>query len=319
MSKDVLETMSRDMRTLEDRYLALTETVIDAIISIDSNGRIVFCNPTAMKMFGYEHDLMGKNITILMPARCREAHRKGMNRYMSTGISKIMGNIVEMSGLRKDGTEFPIEMSLSVWRNDGQCFFTGIIRDITERKQMERNLREANKKLEELSIRDDLTYLYNRRYACRVLEKEFVRAARYHNHLSCLMIDIDYFKRINDLYGHRFGDKVLVYFSSFLLEMKRYTDIVSRYGGEEFLLILPDVNMDGAVNFAERLRNTISKLRIGDKEGAIHVVITISVGISSYTKDIHCSEELICQADMALYDAKRQGRNRVRCHKTSGS
>ncbi len=317
ISKDVLETISRDIRTIENRYLALTETVTDAIISIDSEGRIIFYNSTTMKMFGYDTDIIGKNITILMPERCRQPHREGLNRYISTGISKIIGNIVEMTGLRKDGTEFPVEMSLSEWRNDGQYFFTSIMRDITERKHMEHSLREANKKLEELSVKDCLTDLYNRRYACQVLEKEFKRAARYKNPLSCLMIDIDYFKQINDLYGHHFGDKVLVYFSSFLLEMKRYTDVISRYGGEEFLVILPDVDIHGAVNFSERVRNTISKLRIEDKERNIHTFLNISVGISSFTEQTRSAEELICQADMALYEAKRQGRNRVSFYKPS--
>ena len=317
MSKNVLETISGDIKLLEKRYLAITETVIDAIILIDEEGRIIFCNPTTMKMFGYEKEIIGNNITILMPERYRQAHQKGLNRYRNTGLSKIVGNIVEMVGLRKDGTEFPVEISLSVWMNNGQCFFTGIIRDITERKQMERNLLEANKKLEELSMRDSLTDLYNRRYAYQVLEIEFNRAARYKKPLSCLMIDIDYFKMVNDLYGHFFGDKVLVSFSSFLLEMKRYTDVVSRYGGEEFLVILPDVDINGAVNFAERLRAAVSKCKIEDKERNIHTVLSISIGVSSFTKRTSNAEELVCQADMALYEAKRQGRNRVCCYTTS--
>lgn len=299
---------------LEEKYYAFIETFVDAIISADQDGRIIYCNPAAKKMFGYENEIIGSNIMILMPERYRIKQKVGMNRYMTTGLTRIVGKTVELIGLKKDGAEFPIELSLSVCMVDDRYCFTGIIRDITKRKQMEVNLLEYNKKLEDLSIKDSLTNLYNRRYICEILESEFNRAKRYKNSLSCLMIDIDYFKKINDLYGHSFGDKVLVYFSSFLREMARSTDIVSRYGGEEFLVVLPDVNISGAIDFAERLREGISHHRIEDKEMNITTVLSISVGISSFSSHTINKEEIVNQADKALYDAKRRGRNMVCCH-----
>lgn len=304
--------MSRQVK-IEEKHYAIAETFIDAIILTDENGCIIFCNHAAKAMFGYEDDIIGMSIMLLMPERYRDVYQTGMNRYLSTGIPKIIGKTVELSGLKKCGTEFPIEISLSVW-NDGQYHFTGIIRDITERKRTEQSLLEANKKLEELSTRDSLTNLYNRRHADKVLEIEFNRAKRYKNPLSCLLIDIDYFKKINDLYGHPFGDKVLVYFSRFLLEMTRSTDIVSRYGGEEFLIILPDVNVHGARDFAERLRDGISKCRIENKGENINIAISISIGVSFFGEHNHDKDEIIYQADKALYRAKQSGRNRVCCH-----
>jgi diguanylate cyclase (GGDEF)-like protein/PAS domain S-box-containing protein len=265
-------------------------------------------------MFGYGDEIVGNNIIILMPERYRQAHQQGVRRYISTGLPKIIGNTVELVGLRKDGTEFPMEMSLSVWKTGGHCFFTGIIRDITERKRMERLLLEMNKKLEELSFKDSLTNVYNRRYAYRVLESEFKRAKRYNSPFSCLLIDVDYFKKVNDQHGHLFGDKVLVTLASALLKMTRTTDIVSRFGGEEFLVILPGVDMKGAVDFAERMRYAVSKLRIEDKEKNICTVLTASVGISTFTANTSNMEELINQADIALYEAKRLGRNKVYCY-----
>lgn len=312
-----LEIMSGHVRLLEERYRVLTETVIDGIITINKEESIVFCNPAAKKMFGYDDEIIGNNIIILMPERYRQAHREGINRYLKTGLPSIIGKTIELVGLKKDGTEFPVELSLSVWKSDERCYFTGIIRDITERKRMENSLKEINKKLEDLSIRDSLTNLYNRRYAYEVLESEFNRAKRYNKTLSCLMIDIDYFKRINDLYGHLFGDKVLSYFSSFLMEMTRSTDVISRYGGEEFLMILAEVNMNRAVDFAERLREAILMDKIEDKEKNIHITLTISIGISSYAGHVSDKDELVHQADIALYEAKRTGRNKVCCYKPS--
>ncbi len=307
-----LEVVSRQIK-IEEKYYAIAEAFIDAIISTDGKGRIIFCNPAAKRMFGYGDEIIGKLITLLMPERYRNVYQTGINRYTTTGIPKIVGKTVELSGLKKDGTEFPIEISLSVW-TDGQYYFTGIIRDITERKQIEHSLLEANKKLEELSTRDSLTNLFNRRYTNKVLEVEFNRAKRYKNPLSCLLIDIDYFKKINDLYGHSFGDKVLVYFSSFLLEMTRSTDIVTRYGGEEFLVILPDVNIQGAKDFAERLRDSISKRSVEDKDMNINVTMSISIGVSSFDDHTCNKDEIINQADKALYEAKRSGRNKVCCY-----
>lgn len=314
MSKDGSDEISKKISLLEAQYLSLSEAVIDAIISIDEKGRIIFCNSSTKKMFGYGDEIIGKDITILMPERYRQAHQQGLKRYISTGLSKIIGSTVELAGLRKDGTEFPIEMSLSVWRNDVQYFFTGIIRDITERKRMERRLLEANKKLEELTFRDSLTHLYNRRYIYRFLEGEFNRAKRYKNPFSCLLIDVDYFKKINDQHGHLFGDKVLVDLASVLLNVTRSTDIVSRFGGEEFLAVLLGVEMKGAVDFAERVRYAVSKLRLENKEKGVCSVLTVSIGISTFTANISDMEELINQADTALYEAKRLGRNRVCCY-----
>ena len=142
-----LELLSRQLKMLDERYRAITETVVDAIISINEEGRIIFCNPATKKIFRYEDEIIGSNITALMPERFRKSHQNGMNRYLNTGIPKIIGSTVEVVGTKKDGTEFPIELSLSVWKTDERCYFTGIIRDITERKQMEHNLIDANKNL----------------------------------------------------------------------------------------------------------------------------------------------------------------------------
>ncbi len=143
---------SRTLESLgnnEERFRSVVETANDAIISIDSSGNIVFWNHAAETMFGYSADeVVGKLITIIMPERFREAHKNGMNQVVSTGKSNVIGRTVEVVGLRKDGSEFPLELSLALWKIREGTFFTGIIRDITERKQAEEEIGRQNKELE---------------------------------------------------------------------------------------------------------------------------------------------------------------------------
>lgn len=308
-----LNMLTEEVNTLEEKYYALTETTADAIISTDREDRIVFCNPSAMKMFGYNGEIIGKSSTILMPERYRTIHTEGIRRYLETGVPRIIGTTVELEGLKKDGSAFPLELSLSAWKSETQWYFTAIIRDITERKVLERSLMEANKRLEELSNRDGLTNLYNRRYIDKVLEMEFLRSKRYRMPLSCLMIDIDHFKNINDTYGHVFGDMVLVHLSDMLIDMSRSCDVVARYGGEEFIIMLPETDTKGAADFAERLRTAVSKQGIECAEKSASVNLNISIGVSSYTKRVENFREMVNCADRALYEAKRLGRNRVCC------
>ena len=140
---------SRALETLEkseERFRALVQTATDAIISVDSSGNIVFWNPGAEKMFGYRVDEMtGKPLSVIIPPNFRGPHQQGMKRYLTSGESNIIGKTVEMVGLRKGGREFPLELSLSAWKTKEEAFFTGIIRDTTERKQVEEQIQNLAK------------------------------------------------------------------------------------------------------------------------------------------------------------------------------
>ena len=168
-----------------------------------------------------------------------------------------------------------------------------------------------NQKLTELSIRDELTNLYNHRYFQERMSEEYARATRYHYPLSCLMIDIDYFKAVNDAHGHPVGDQVLKGLGNFLIAHLRQSDTVARYGGEEFCVLLPHVGYEGAYVLAERLRKKMMEETYQTEAGA-SVKITISIGVSSYPEDpVDRKETLLFYADKALYRAKGNGRNRV--------
>jgi two-component system cell cycle response regulator len=187
---------------------------------------------------------------------------------------------------------------------------TARIRSMLRIKQLNDSLRNANKQLEELSVTDELTRLFNRRYLNRKLEEEFRRAVRYKRPLSCLMFDADHFKSVNDTYGHGFGDIVLRDIAQIILDTARLVDICGRFGGEEFLAILPDTNIDDARIVGERIRKKVEDFEFKDEHHSIHK--TISVGIASLPNDSVKDEfQLLEWSDKALYEAKMSGRNKV--------
>jgi diguanylate cyclase (GGDEF)-like protein len=167
----------------------------------------------------------------------------------------------------------------------------------------------AHEKVAQLSITDTLTGTYNRRYLSQRLEEEFRISHRHHSPLSALVIDIDHFKRINDEFGHQIGDEALVAVAHTLKENVRESDMLARFGGEEFVVILPHTTQKDAMLVAEKLRLAIASRTIasmGDHK------ITISIGVATMPDLIvDSSDELLGMADRALYLAKEQGRNRV--------
>lgn len=198
-----------------------------------------------------------------------------------------------------------------------------LFRDITKRKNIEDSLNKANRELEkrleeiqilqaqlrEESIRDPLTNLYNRRYLEDSLRREFAHAHREKYPVSIIMADIDHFKRVNDTHGHSVGDGVLKELSDRLISSFRTEDIVCRYGGEEFIIVMPGASALTAFQRTEQFRKLMEEKEIiaGEK----HINITISAGIAVYPKNGTMVDEVIKKADGYLYQAKSSGRNRV--------
>jgi two-component system cell cycle response regulator len=168
-------------------------------------------------------------------------------------------------------------------------------------------------KLEKLAITDYLTGIYNIRYFYSRLEEEFSRAERYQMPLSCIMLDIDHFKKINDSYGHRIGDFILREFAQIVKRYTRKSDLLARYGGEEFILLLPQTSLKGALIEARRLQKVVREIRFRQlREGQ---GITVSFGISCFPdKGVKKSDDLINFADNALYKAKEKGRDLIVSH-----
>ena len=176
-------------------------------------------------------------------------------------------------------------------------------------KRHEEALENALQEVQRLAITDYLTSLYNRRHFSKIGEDEVQRALRYQRPLSAIMLDIDHFKRLNDTYGHTVGDQILQGVAESCLQELRGVDVVGRYGGDEFVILLPENDLAAAKQVAERLRKSISKRRLKTTKGAAKV--TASLGVVTMDSESPTLETLLSRADQALYVAKQKGGNRV--------
>ena len=183
-----------------------------------------------------------------------------------------------------------------------------------------RKINEAQRKLVELATIDDLTQLYNRRYFFERFNQEMERAKRYQRPLSCLILDIDHFKQVNDTYGHLSGDQVLIDIAQILRNNCRQSDLAGRYGGEELIILLPETDSPGAMIIAERIREMIEQHQTVDDRGEI-IRVTVSMGVVSLTgpelEKMDKNERIVQYADDALLRAKKDGRNRIEIYQTS--
>lgn len=186
------------------------------------------------------------------------------------------------------------------------CLRTKALQD--ELREKNRQLEEILKKVEILAIIDPLTELYNRRYFELALEKEFKRTLRYKTPTSCMMIDVDHFKKINDEYGHHTGDEVLKEIAKQIKNSLREIDMAARWGGEEFIILLPQTTKGNALNAATRISESIAALKFTNVSSRL----TVSIGIAGIPNpSINSVEKFIQVADLALYEAKEKGRNKI--------
>jgi diguanylate cyclase (GGDEF)-like protein/PAS domain S-box-containing protein len=217
--------------------------------------------------------------------------------------------------LTKDGQYIWIRDVVHVVRKEnGEVdSLIGFMFDITERKDTEQKLIELQKQLEELSFKDGLTGVFNRRMFDSVMEVEWANAKRNRQPLSLIMLDIDYFKQYNDYYGHIQGDECLKRVANVLACVAtRSRDFFARYGGEEFILVLPETDEAAAFKIAERCRNVIFKSQIPHEKSLVSQLLTISIGISTITPTRNDEAiKFIATVDKQLYVAKEKGRNSI--------
>ncbi|WP_141430520.1 bifunctional diguanylate cyclase/phosphodiesterase [Bacillus sp. 03113] len=284
----------------ERKFRSVIESANDAIILTDSQGSIISWNKGAQLIFGYkEKEISGKNLNIIIPERYREAHQKGMQRYISSGKPQVIGKTVELHGLRNDGKEFPIELSLASWKEEGNIYFSSIIRDISARKQSE-------EKINQMVYRDPLTGLPNRLLLNDRHSHALDMAGESKHMIGIMFIDLDRFKYVNDTLGHAIGDCLLIEVAKRIQSCVGNADTVSRQGGDEFIILLPHTTSDEITKNAKKIIDLFSKSFVLDEH---EIFVTPSIGISLYPSDGKDIETLIKNADTAMYRVKEQGKN----------
>ena len=217
--------------------------------------------------------------------------------------------IYTFRGVRKDGSAVDVEVHGSSMRSGAEVVLISLIMDITERTRAEREVQLLQQELRHQSTHDSLTGLYNRGYLDATIERELVLAQRSGHPVSVIMGDLDHFKRVNDHQGHLAGDEVLRVFAALMKRNARGSDICCRYGGEEFVVVAPNLDNAGALHRAEQLRARLADLRV--PFGGSLIAVTASFGVATYPFDGLTGDHLIGVADTAMYAAKASGRNRV--------
>jgi len=279
----------------------VTGVASDCIMAVDEGTHIHLVNGAVVRTFGYARaELLGQPMEKLFPRGAGQGD--GGDIYDAIKAGELWWG--EVIAQRRDGSRFPVHVALS-FAHDlrvAVTFAVIVARDVTE-------LQRLLGRLTQLSIVDDLTDVYNVRYFWARFRYEMLRSRRYEQELAVLMLDLDRFKRVNDRYGHQMGDKVLHHVASLMKGVTREVDIVSRYGGEEFAVILPNTGEEGAISCAENIRATVERTGLGVEGGELKV--TLSVGVACLDADVRDEDDLLRRADAALRRAKAQGRNCV--------
>lgn len=286
----------------EERFRSLLESAPDAMVIANDKGEIVLVNSQAQRIFGYSRDeMVGKPVEMLVPERFRGSHRDHRAHYVREPSPRPMGTGLDLYARRKDGSEFPVEVSLSPLQTEGGVLVSSAIRDVTERKKAEAELAHQ-------AVHDPLTGLPNRTLLLDRLEHALDRARRPGAILALLFCDLDQFKVINDTLGHRMGDKLLCALTPRLQEALRPGDTIARFGGDEFAVLCEDLRSEAdATRIAERIARVFSRPVVVD--GKEHY-ITVSTGIVIAKGGKATATDVLRDADAAMYRAKAGGPGR---------
>jgi diguanylate cyclase (GGDEF)-like protein/PAS domain S-box-containing protein len=301
---DVTErrAMEKELHERNEILSTIMESARDAIIMIDNKGNVTFWNPAAERLFGYSREeVMGKELHRLMiqDERLYEVYKEAFKRFQLSGKRNAVGKTIELKAKHKDGYEIDVELSLSAVRIKDTWHALGIVRDISERKKYEELLYRQ-------SITDPLTNVYNRRFFMQMLEQEMERTRRYGKSFSVIMFDLDHFKSVNDRFGHAAGDMVLKSVADMIKGRIRKTDYFARWGGEEFIILLPETSVEDAAGLAEELRKHLNSMTLPEVGR-----VTASFGVASY-RPSDTIDTILMRADSMLYEAKDAGRNCVK-------
>ena len=302
--RDVTERRQREqsLRESNQRLQTILHSAGDGILSIDRHGVIETFNKAAECIFGYSaNEAIGCNVSMLMPEPHAGRHSTYIEHYLRTGMATLIGKGArEVTAVRKDGSFFPMDLAVSEMHLSDERYFVGIVRDITERKQ-------AQEALEYISNYDPLTSLPNRSLLRDRLDHALHQAHRDEHLVAIMFLDLDRFKNINDTLGHALGDQLLRQVARRIEHCVREGDTVARLGGDEFVIVLEHINhVDNAALVAGKILDTLTKpMHLSGHE----VIVSASIGITIYPFDDDNIDDLLKDADAAMYRAKERGRN----------
>jgi diguanylate cyclase (GGDEF)-like protein/PAS domain S-box-containing protein len=316
------------LQASEEQYRFLAENTADTVWRLDARMCFTYVNGAYLVSTGFSREeIMGRSVMEFFTPEGRDIVANMMMKRKQNEAAGLTNASLrfEVPHIRKAGEPYWVEINSNpIYDASGTIVaFNGIMRDIHERKQYQQRLEEANRQLQEQlhenvalhamlteqTLRDPLTGLHNRRYLEETLPRELSRAKRVGYPMALVMVDLDHFKRINDTYGHPTGDAVLKAMASILLHGAREGDIICRFGGEEFLVALPNMTIERAQTRAKAWQTALGSASI--QHGAFSVQITLSAGISAFPDNGADVDSLLHRADEALYRAKANGRNCV--------
>ena len=296
-------------------YTMIADTAPVAVIIVKHGGGIIHANMLAESLFEYKPgELEGKSIEDLIPTRLREKHQLQREEYQTSPRYRPMGMHHNLKGLKKNGLEFRVDIALNPLHEQNELYIACSILDITEKMntaELALSLERENSRLVKLAQRDPLTQTYNRRIMDELFPKIVATSQKLGRSISTILLDLDHFKLVNDTYGHQTGDLLLKELAHIAQKNIRENDVLVRYGGEEFFIIMPNCGQNQASEVAERIRSSL------EKDKALEHKVTASFGISTYffpNTQLSANKvmaKLIAESDQALYHAKKNGRNRI--------
>lgn len=311
VKQDISErkAVERKLRASEAHFRLFYEHAPVAYQSLDASGRILEVNQEWLTQFGYSREqVIGRLIYDFLAAGQASLMRERFSQFLRDGEMRK----TELDFRHRDGGIVTVAVDGLVDRDEAgnfkrtQC----VLHNITARKHLEQELRH-------LASTDPLTGIANRRHFLEQMRMALSRHQRYDIPTALLMIDLDWFKRVNDSWGHAVGDEVLRHCANVMQASLRRLDLLGRLGGEEFAILLPDTEVGGAEEFAERLRLVVLEQAAPTQAGQIG--ITFSIGVTPFTRGDRNIDAVLARADQALYRAKENGRNRVELEAAPGS
>lgn len=277
----------------------------DGVMLVDLRGNILMANPSMESLSGFSaEELVGQSVDIFLPPHLRASHARLMRGYFSSPKSRPMGSL-DLQLVRRDGVLLAVDVSLGQMEEAGTHYAIVFVRDLTERKKLEASIRYQ-------AAHDELTGLPNRWLFHVQLSQALMRADRSKLSVAVLVLDLDYFKAVNDSYGHATGDELLVQVAERMRSVLRESDTLARMGGDEFAILLTELtSLDEAVSVAIKL---LLALQVLYRLKAQVLYSGASLGMAFYPDDAQDSDTLLRYADLAMYQAKQAGRGTYACY-----